>query len=227
MAKEIVLLFVIIAALMITASTGFGSKAIQTTQHIIVIDPGHGGTKNGLISSIGLKEKTITLKLAKKTAQQLETRYNVILTRTGDTDISPRERIFMANKNSADFFLSIHLHHSKEPSHFFYYFDPPEIYKGSTAAVKNTWKSQPLLHQSKSKQAVNSFLSIFLANKKTNYFFSKGAPIITLEGATMPAILIEPLSISTLPQHLDEIENILDEYALLIAKSIDLYFRKK
>ena len=43
----------------------------------------------------------------------------------------------------------------------------------------------------------------------------------------MPAILIEPLSISILPHNPDEMNIILDEYAVLIAKSIDLYFEKK
>ncbi|MCD4721737.1 MAG: N-acetylmuramoyl-L-alanine amidase [Desulfobacula sp.] len=231
MAKENFILFVvIITTLMIAPGTGFAQKtnraAIKTTQHVIVIDPGHGGTQNGLVTSSGLKEKTIALTLAEKTAQKLESRYNVFLTRTRDIDIPPRERIFITNKNSADLFLCIHLHYSSEPSGFFYYFDPPEPYRQSILASKNTWKSQSLLHQSGSKQAIDSFLNIFSAHKKANHFFSKGAPVKPLEGATMPAILIEPLSISLLPQHPDEIEKILDEYALLISKSIDLYFKK-
>ncbi len=226
MAKETVLVF-IITVLMIMPGTVFSQSMIQTTQRIIVIDPGHGGPYSGLATSGGVQEKTIALKLAQKTIQKLEARYNVILTRTKDMDISPQERMFIANKNSADFFLSIHLHNSKEPSSFFYYFNPPEPDNGEPPVVENTWKSQPLFHQPESKQAINSFLSIFSAHKKTNHFFSKGAPIILLEGATMPAILIEPLSISILPHNPDEINIILDEYAVLIAKSIDLYFEKK
>ena len=227
MAKQSVLLLAIILSLLIIPSACFGKKTIKTMQRIIVIDPGHGGIKNGLVTSSGLKEKTITLRLAQKTAQKLERRYNVLLTRTRDTDIPSRERIFIANKNNADLFVCIHFHNSSKLSGFFYYFDLPESYKPSAFDADNTWKSQPLLHQSGSKKAIDSFLSIFSANKKPIRFFSKGAPISLLEGATMPAILIEPLSISHLSQHLDEIENILDEYALLISKSIDLYFRKK
>jgi N-acetylmuramoyl-L-alanine amidase len=222
--KENVLLLVFIALLMIIPGPGFAGKTIQTTQHIIVIDPGHGGAQSGLATPGGLKEKTIVLKLAQKTAQRLETRYNVILTRTQDIDLPFRERIFIANKSLGDFFLSIHLHHSNNPFFFVYYFDPP---KPSTPAVENSWKSMPLSHQPESKQAANSFLKIFSAHKRTDHFFSMGAPIILLEGATMPGLLIEPLSISTLPQHPEEIENILDEYADVIAKSIDLYFKNK
>ncbi len=226
MAKEKVLALVIILSCIIPPGIGFGNKTIQTTQRIIVIDPGHGGTENGLVSSSGIKEKTITLQLAKKIAQELETRYNVLLTRTRNFNTSPRERVFLANKNKADLFLSIHLHQSSQASAFFYYFDPPESYKLPPQIKDNTWKSHPLLHQAGSKKATTSFFNIFSTNKKTIRFFSNGAPILLLEGATMPAILIEPLSILTLPQHPDEIKKILDEYALLISKSIDLYFKK-
>lgn len=230
MPKQTILLLIIIAAVWITPGTGSAQKSIKatikTTQHIIVIDPGHGGTKNGFVTSSGLKEKTIALMLAQKTAQKLESRYNVFLTRTRDIDIPLRERVFTANKNSADLFICIHLNSSSEPIGFFYYFDLPESIRQSIPIQKNTWKSQPLIHQSESKRAVESFLSIFSAHKKTIHFFTKGVPIMPLEGATMPAILIEPLSIAQIPQHPDEIEKILDEYALLISKSIDLYFKK-
>ena len=230
MAKQTVLLFVIIAAVLIIPSAGFGKRTIQTTQRIIVIDPGHGGSRKGIVTSGGLQEKNVVLKLALKTAKKLEDRYNVLLTRNADMDMSSRDRIFFANKNSADLFVCIHLNHSARPSGFFYYFSPPKNNNHTTMAWENTWKSQPIIHQSESKKAVDSFLTVFLANKKTGYFFSEGAPIMLLEGATMPAVLIEPLSISLLPQHTDDpdaIENILEEYAILISKSIDLYFQKK
>jgi len=226
LAKEKILLLVIILSVLILPVTCFANKSIQTTQPIVVIDPGHGGSQNGLISSSGLEEKTIVLKLAQKTARKLETRYNVLLTRAGDIDMPARERIFTANKNRADLFVSIHLHNSSDPSGFFYYFNPPEPSKHLPFKTNNIWKLHPLLYQSKSKQAVYSFLNIFSLYKKPARFLSKSAPIILLEGADMPAILIEPLSISMLPQHPDEIDKILDEYALLISKSIDFYFKK-
>lgn len=226
LAKQTVLVF-IITVLIIMPGTVFSESMIQTTQRIIVIDPGHGGLYNGLVTSGGMEEKNIALKLAQKTAQKLENRYNVILTRTKDINISPQERMFIANNSSADFFLSIHLNNSKEPSCFFYYFDPPESGDGKTTGPDNTWKSQPLFHQPESKQAINSFLSIFSAHKKTDRFFSNGAPIILLEGSTMPAVLIEALSISLLPNSPDEINDILDEYAVLIEKGIDRFFEKK
>jgi N-acetylmuramoyl-L-alanine amidase len=191
---------------------------------MIVIDPGHGGTETGLITSNGLKEKTIALKLARKTGKLLERRYNVVLTRNSDLHIPARERIFLANKNKAALFLSIHLHQSNQPFVFLYYFDPPEPHSQLADAEDRTWKSHPLLHQPASKQAIHSFFSIFSTHKKSLQCVSTGSPVRLLEGSTMPAILIEPLCISTLPQQPDEIEIILDEYAVLISKSIDHYF---
>ncbi|WP_300457709.1 N-acetylmuramoyl-L-alanine amidase [Desulfobacula sp.] len=224
MPKEIVSAFVILLSLLILPNMGVGYQTIQTTQQMIVIDPGHGGTDTGLISSSGLKEKNIALKLARKTGKLLEKRYNVLLTRNNDLHIPARERIFLANKNTADLFLSIHLHRSNQPFVFCYYFDPPAPYPKLATANDSTWKSHPLLHQPGSKQVINSFFSIFSTHKKTHQFLSTGSPILLLEGLTMPAILIEPFCISTLPQPPDEIDIILDEYAVLISKSIDHYF---
>lgn len=225
MAKENILFLVIILSLFILPGNGVAAKAIQTSQRIIVIDPGHGGPQKGIDSSSGIQEKAITLKLAKKAAQILEARYNVILTRSKDVDIPVRERIFTANKVRADLFISIHLNHSAQLSGFFYYFDLNEIHHHPPSVGNSTWKSQALLHQTKSKQAVKSFFTVFSINKKAFRFFQKSAPILLLEGATMPAVLIEPLSISTLHQPLKKIESILEETALIIAKSIDLYFK--
>ena len=205
-------------------NTGFAEKQIKTTQYTIVIDPGHGGKDIGLVSPKGLEEKNLTLSLAQKVAQQIETQYNVLLTRTSDMDTSPHERIFIANNNHADLFLSIHLHQSDQTSVFLYYFNPPQSYRPSMTDSVNTWKLQPLVHQSKSKQAVHSFLHIFSADKKTARLFSKGAPVKILEGTTMPAILMEPLSFSTLSLDPDQAQILIDESARLISKSIDHYF---
>ena len=226
LAKENYILVVIIIALVVIPITASGNKKIVTAQRIIVIDPGHGGIKNGLVTSNGLKEKTIALNLAVKTAQKLENRYNVFLTRTRDVDISPEERIFTANKKSADLFVCIHLHSSSESACLLYYFDLPEPHKQSILTAENTWKKQSLLHQSESKKILDSFLNVFSVHKKTKQFFIKGIPLIPLEGASMPAILIEPFSILFLSHNPDVMENVLDEYAILISKSIDLYFRK-
>ena len=75
----------------------------------IVIDPGHGGIDPGAIGKNGTAEKSIVLAFAKELEQRLDRgRYNIILTRTGDSFLSLKERVRIARKNRADLFLALH-----------------------------------------------------------------------------------------------------------------------
>jgi N-acetylmuramoyl-L-alanine amidase len=75
----------------------------------IVIDPGHGGIDPGAIGKNGTAEKTIVLAFAKELEQRLDRkRYNVLLTRSGDSFLSLKERVRIARKNKADLFLALH-----------------------------------------------------------------------------------------------------------------------
>lgn len=75
----------------------------------IVIDPGHGGRDPGAISPRGLEEKTINLMVAKYLKEELEGRgFKVILTRLRDVFISLDERVRIARRHHADFFISLH-----------------------------------------------------------------------------------------------------------------------
>ncbi|MFH2091789.1 MAG: N-acetylmuramoyl-L-alanine amidase [Pseudomonadota bacterium] len=226
MAKQTVLICVLMIALTALAGPLPDNTPIQTTQKTIAIDPGHGGEDFGLVSSMGLKEKTIVLQLAQKTALLLEDRYNVLLTRSRDITMMPDERMAIANQNQADLFVTIHLNASHQSLAFGYYFDTPDPVLSLPDIQDTRWESLPLHHLSQSKAAGNAFLSVFSSQKKSIRFLLTGAPIRLLEGTLMPAVLVEPLSISMLPQDQNDREKILDQYAVLISKSIDLYFNK-
>ena len=87
----------------------------------IVIDPGHGGEDSGAIGPSGATEKSITLQIAKEVEKMLkEAGAKVIMTRTTDTEVSPKHRqatdvdelqarCDVANKAKADIFISIHM----------------------------------------------------------------------------------------------------------------------
>jgi N-acetylmuramoyl-L-alanine amidase len=227
LAKENLIILAILLSALVFPGPAPADQTIQTTQLIVAIDPGHGGAKKGLIASDGTPEKTIVLSLAKKTAQKLETRYNVMLTRTSDLDLPARERVFFANKNRADLFISLHLHHSDPLAAFFFYFDPPESDRSLTPSGITTWKSQSIVHQPAAKRAVTAFSHFFSGRGKTIRPVTNGMPIIFLEGTTMPAILFEPLAVSSLPRSPEQLEAVLDETAGLIAQSIDLFFTKE
>jgi N-acetylmuramoyl-L-alanine amidase len=227
LAKQTFLFSILIIALTAFTSTLPAKTLIQTTQKTIALDPGHGGEDFGLVSTMGIQEKTIVLQLAQQTARLLEDRYNVLLTRSEDITMMPSERMFLANQNQADLFISLHLNASHQLLSFGYYFDSPDITSHQPDLNDTRWKSQPLRHKAQSKAAGKAFVNIFSTQKVPIRFHFNGAPVRLLEGALMPAILIEPFPISMVPQNNNDLQNFIDQYAILISKSIDQYFNKK
>ena len=74
-----------------------------------MLDAGHGGTRNGAIGCGGIKEKNVTLDIARRTRATLEQAgYKVYMTRTNDRDVSLLERSQYAVDIDVDLFVSIH-----------------------------------------------------------------------------------------------------------------------
>src|SRR5579862_5608236 len=76
----------------------------------VAIDPGHGGEDEGVKSADGVKEKDLTLAVARRLKLAIEGRLGirVLLTRDDDRLVSLDERTSHANNNTADLFISIH-----------------------------------------------------------------------------------------------------------------------
>ena len=85
---------------------------------LIVVDAGHGGDDPGAGGSQGLKEKNITLAMAKDLKAKLEEtgRYRVQLTRSTDVFIRLGERVAIARRANADMFISLHADSISRPS---------------------------------------------------------------------------------------------------------------
>jgi N-acetylmuramoyl-L-alanine amidase len=77
----------------------------------IVIDPGHGGSDLGAALPGGFTEKDVALEIARSLRSALQTRLNVrvVLTRESDVELWPTRRAEIANEQRADLFISIHL----------------------------------------------------------------------------------------------------------------------
>ncbi|MGH6875057.1 MAG: N-acetylmuramoyl-L-alanine amidase [Aestuariivirgaceae bacterium] len=77
---------------------------------VIVLDPGHGGIDPGAVSRNGTTEKSIALAFAQELQKRLAAsgRYDIVLTRAGDTFLSLKDRVRIARKAQADLFLAIH-----------------------------------------------------------------------------------------------------------------------
>ena len=62
----------------------------NTNSTVIVIDPGHGGSDPGKISTSGVMEKDVNLSIAMALKQLFENRgFTVVMTRTTDCDLAP------------------------------------------------------------------------------------------------------------------------------------------
>lgn len=86
------------------------AQAADRRKKLIVIDPGHGGKDPGALSPAGTREKDITFAAAEELAAALRKtgRYDVALTRSGDTFIELEDRVTRARNLSADLFISLH-----------------------------------------------------------------------------------------------------------------------
>lgn len=80
------------------------------TRPLVVIDAGHGGVDPGAIGPNGLREKDVTLKVAKAIRDELlaSGRVRVALTRDDDRYLILRERYGVARRLKGDLFISIH-----------------------------------------------------------------------------------------------------------------------
>ena len=77
----------------------------------IVLDPGHGGTDNGVRAASGESEKNLTLGIAQALRSYLEFELGarVVLTRGGDSTVTLENRTALANQYEADLFVSLHV----------------------------------------------------------------------------------------------------------------------
>jgi len=75
----------------------------------VVIDPGHGGKDPGAVGVGGLREKDVTLRLARVLSRRLRALgFRVVLTREGDDSLSLEERTARAEAARGDLFVSLH-----------------------------------------------------------------------------------------------------------------------
>jgi len=75
----------------------------------VIIDAGHGGHDTGAVGPRGVKEKDVTLAMAKRLAEKLRAGgFQVTLTRTDDRYLKLEERTAIANLSRGDLFVSLH-----------------------------------------------------------------------------------------------------------------------
>lgn len=179
----------------------------------IVIDPGHGGKDPGAIGVNGIKEKDITLMIAKQLEALLkQDGFVVYLTRDKDIYLSLEERTAIANSLEADLFISIHVNSSKnrrlrgiETYYLNFAVTESEMEvaaRENATSEKSVGELQKLIRKimlnSKIKESMdfadtvhNNLVQQVKKNHDTINLGVKKAPFYVLIGAQMPAILVE------------------------------------
>ncbi len=100
----------LLALTLAVASSGAALARAPEPAFVAVLDPGHGGEKDGAIGPGGLREKELALQIARRVAARLKQQGGrVILTRTRDVAVALAQRAAIANAQRADLFVSIHL----------------------------------------------------------------------------------------------------------------------
>lgn len=114
--------------LMLASFHPVGKRDFSVTK--IVIDAGHGGKDPGTLGAT-TKEKDVALKVARMVGDYIEQNVKdvkVIYTRKDDSSIDLKKRSEIANKHSADLFVSIHANSLPK--------DTPEERKNSVRGVE-------------------------------------------------------------------------------------------
>lgn len=120
-------------------------QSMSSFSAVVLIDPGHGGEEFGAVKSIGKKkiyEKDLSLILAQKIKDYLQSSNTVYMTRSLDRAVTLKERADLAEKLKADLFISVHFNSSaNEKSHGFetYYLD-----NSKDAAIKKVESQENL-----------------------------------------------------------------------------------
>jgi N-acetylmuramoyl-L-alanine amidase len=173
-------------------------------KRMVVLDPGHGGSESGARGADGTTEKAVALKLAQLIAAELQQDYKVALTRTDDYHVALDHRTALANHLKADAFISLHTGGS-----FVYSTAGPVIYyyqnasklssnRGANSALQDEGKNMPIpWGRVQSGFTEKSRILARMISSRLNTLNSiknlriQGAPLAVLQGAHMPAILIE------------------------------------
>ena len=179
------------------AATAAAAKTIYwgRTKKTVVLDPGHGGADSGARSPDGTLEKQVALDLSRLIAAEFNGPYRVQLTRTDDYRLEIERRTDIANNLKADVFISIHAGGSFSP-----------VPSGGAIYCYKETASERLPNPDRSPDTLGSWDRIQLKHVRTSRLLARhlkdrldpliitevlDAPVLVLQGADMPAVLIE------------------------------------
>lgn len=183
--------------------------------HVIVIDPGHGGANVGTHSVLdGRFEKEFTLDLAQRLKPLLEAEgWKVFLTRDSDVFVTNSDRVTFANARQADLYISLHFNSAapdtRQAGLETYCMTPTGMPSTMTRNYADPW-TENLPNNAFDAQnlqlAVRIHSALLRATGMTDRGVRRARFIEVLRGQKHPAILIEAGYLSN-PQEAKLIES--------------------
>jgi N-acetylmuramoyl-L-alanine amidase len=184
----------------------------------VCVDAGHGGRDHGNEHD-GVAEKDITLAIAKVVAERIhdELGLDVVMTRDDDRLVGLRERTEIANKAKADLFISIHCNSwfNDQTSGFESYFLSPARseseralarFENQSGGVKSDapdgdvqfilWDLVQNAYISESSSLAETIQREMTQRLGLKSRGVKQANFVVLQGAKMPAVLVETAFLS-------------------------------
>jgi N-acetylmuramoyl-L-alanine amidase len=203
------------------ASTIDAKVASGTSVKCVVIDAGHGGHDTGTISGNGMREKDLTLDVARRLRGYIKRTYGdieVVMTRDGDYFVALEQRTAIANARHADLFISVHANssQSKVASGVETYFVSPDKAKTNEPATQEPKQAAKTIAEFAAEKTQAITASVTIGNRVAEsrelarYIQSglvrgigaasprtaanrgvKHAGFVVLMGAAMPSVLAE------------------------------------
>lgn len=162
-----------------------------------VLDPGHGGSDDGVIGINGRRECDIVLEAVLEARKHLERNgETVLLTRESDNFIDAEERAVIANNWNADYFVSFHMNSLSD-----------NLVTGTEIFLFGK--------DEKTEKLAKFIRDEVLSNLKSNDRGIKEADIDVLVKTKMPSVLVKADFLSN-----EEVENNFDgkKYGYMMAK---------
>lgn len=200
----LIILMIIMGWMLLTVPLPGPARAqrslFQDSKGTIAIDPGHGGSDAGAQGAEGSTEKEICLAIVRRMIDLMEPAYRIALTRSSDYNVKVQERSAVANNQKADLLISLHagagfLHSASGTT--IYYYQPPAKTPDAPAASKSgtdqpiAWYDQQLRHIPASRQLAERLQQTLETAAGIPKVQIVQAPLAVLQGADMPAVVIE------------------------------------
>jgi len=165
-------------------------------KHVVVIDPGHGGSDMGVTLSRSVHEKDVTLAVARLVRENLS-RVNDIkirLTRLDDRDVSTTNRKKLVERSNADLFISLHVNagfglNAKGYEIYYPVSDIPSAKKSSSGEILKDMNQTRYLNSCvRFAQIVQKNMGRVLPREGRGLI---NAPVLVLQSVEAPAVLLE------------------------------------